>query len=200
MYNTWRLQLAAPVLCAVLIAGCGGSDGANDDRQAQQPQTNAPEQPGQSVALKGCVEPGPGTSQYVLRHVQFTGEAAPDPHRNTTTQAGGAITENSWVRLSADGKDLAKFAGQRVTMTGVVVDTGQDTIGTAGTQGVQTPSGDRSRAAEDEHYSSKVKEEAGRIGRESMSNGSSAEVRVSSIEGTGEHCEAEGTPGAGTKK
>lgn len=191
MRKSWPpLVLVAPLVCAAMLAACGGSDGANDDRRAQQPLTNAPEQsPGQTVALKGCVEIGSGASEYVLRNVQFASPGVSDPQRNTTSPEARSITEGSWVRLAGEDQDFAKYAGQLVTLKGVVADTGRNTIGTAGAEGVPTPSGDRSRAAADEHYSKKVAEEAGRIGRESMSNGAPPEVRVNAMEGTGQKCD-----------
>jgi hypothetical protein len=207
MRKSWRLQLAAATVGAIVLAACGGSDGANDRRQAQQPQTNAPEQTASQspaspsvVGLQGCVDVGPGASEYVLGHVQYTSGGGSGAQHDSTPHAAGGITEGSWVRLDSQGRDLSKFAGQRVRLTGVVIDTGENTIGTAGAEGVQTPSGDRSRAAADEHYSKKVQEEAGRIARESMANGTSALVRVNAMEGTGEKCEAGTTAGPKTER
>ena len=100
----------------------------------------------------------------------------------------GNATEGSWVRLSGSD-ELSAHAGKRVTITGAIVDSGQNTVGTAGTSGNTLPSGDRSEAASSDHHSTKVKKEAGRIARESMANGTAAEVKVSSIQASGESCE-----------
>ena len=190
MRKSWGLRLAAPIACAALMIGCGGSDGRNDERRAQAPQGGAAEKPAEAtVALTGCVEAAPGTSQYVLRNVRFDGNRPPDPHSGTTTAGAHGITDGAWVRLAAGDQDLRSHLGQRVTITGVVTDNGRNTVGTAGTPGVANPSGDTSQAASREHHSDKVKTEAGRIARESMADGDAAEVRVQQVKGMGERCE-----------
>jgi hypothetical protein len=190
MRTRWNLALALPV-AAGLLAGCGGSDAANEERRAAGPQSTAPEASARAtVVLTGCIEPAPG-DRYLLRQVQFQGDrAAADPHRTTTAPAALGITEGSWVRLAPGEQDLRTLAGQRVTLTGEITDSGQNTIGTAGTPGVTTPAGNASQAASKEHHSEKVKTEVGRIGRESMANGTAAEIRVQQVQGTGERCQA----------
>ena len=196
MGNARGFQVAAPFVCAaMLLTSCGGSDGANDDRRAQQPQTNAPEQPAQAtVALSGCVEAAPGTNRFVLRNVRFEPRQGGDPQRDTTTPAAQGITEGAWVRLAGGDKDLTSFAGQRVTVTGTITDNGRNTIGAAGAAGQPNVSGDKSQAASAQHHSDKVQAEAGRIGRESMADGTAAEVRVTAVQGTGERCQLELKP------
>lgn len=199
MRNRWARQLAAPILCGGLLVGCGGSDGANDDRRAQEPMTNRPEgaqsqaqQSEATVALSGCVEGAPGTDQFVLRQVRVEPQQD-DPQKQTTSPAAPGITEGSWVRL--DGADhaeaLRQHAGQRVTLTGIIADSGRNTIGTAGTSGNETVSGDKSEAASRKDYPDKYAAEAGRIARESMANGTAAEVKVTALEPTGERCGTE---------
>ena len=194
MRKRWNARVAAPLACAAMMIACGGSDGANDDRPAQQARTNqAEDAPAQAVvALTGCVEAAPGTNQYVLRNVQFQQDAGGDPQSKTTTSGAHGITEGAWVRLEGgdNGNDLTRFAGQRVTMVGTIADDGRNTIGTSGTSGVQTPSGDRSQAAGPGDHSDKVKDEAGRIARESMADGTAAEVEVTAMEASGEPCKA----------
>jgi hypothetical protein len=188
------------MLCGTLfLVGCGGSDGANDDRRAAEPMTNRPEgarpqaQPSEAiVALSGCVEGAPGTDQFVLRQVRF--EPQEDgSQRETTAPPTPGITEGSWVRL--DGADhaeeLRQHAGQRVMLTGIIADTGRNTIGTAGTSGNETVSGDKTEAASRKDYPDKYAAEAGRIARESMANGTAAEVRVTALQSTGERCGSE---------
>ena len=198
MRTRWHFGVAL-MISGAIVAGCGGSDGANDDRRAQQPQSTQPEGAQSAaaqatVALTGCVEAAPGTNQYVLRNVQFTSAQGSNPHRSTTTPGGHGITEGSWVRLDAADRDLDQFLGQRVRMTGSIADSGRNTIGTAGSSGNQLPSGDRSQAASAEDHSDKVRAEAGRIARESMANGAAAQVTVSAMEGTGERCQLEARP------
>lgn len=198
MRNRWASTLAAPIVCGALLIGCGGSDDASRDQQAQQPPTTRPEQATTgsqaqtTVALSGCVEGAPGTDQFMLRHVRFEPRQE-DPQRQPTAANVPGITEGSWVRL--DGREhpdeLQRLAGQRVTLTGLVEDSGRNTIGTAGTSGNPIVSGDKSQAASDKDYPDKIKAEAGRIARESMANGMAALVKVTAVQSTGERCAAE---------
>ena len=182
-------RVAVPVMCATLMIGCGRSEeGAQSGQAGAEPPAQA------LVSLSGCIEAAPGTGHYVLRHVRFEPRHSGDPHRDTTTPGPHGITEGSWVRLAAGNQDLESRTGQRVTISGVITDSGQNTIGTAGSSGAVTASGDPSQAASKDHHSDKVKSEAGRIARESMANGTAAEVRVQQVQGTGERCQAEARP------
>ena len=188
MRNKWRTQLIAPAIVA-LCAACGGGDGRNQERQVQQPQTNAPEAQAQAtVSLSGCVEAAPGAQQYVLRNVRFEPRGSGEPNASTTTSGAHGITEGAWVRLHAGEQNLGSHAGQRVRITGVIVDNGQNTIGTAGSSGTPNVAGDKSQAASPEHHSDKVKAEAGRMGRESMADGTAAQIRVQQVQASGERC------------
>ena len=159
------------VFALFLTAGCG--------RDVDTPRIDGnPSGAGVSVDLTGCIGVAPGTSGYALRRVQFpTAEAALSAAR----VAG--ITEDAWIRLEGDEKRIESLIDQHVRVRGIVIDSGRNTIGTAGVSGYETPSGDRSQAASDEHYAVKQKKEAGRIARESMANGTAAQVRVTSIDG-----------------
>ena len=129
------------------------------------------------VDLTGCIGIPPGTAGYALERVQFpTAEAA-----LSAAQVAG-ITEDAWVRLEGDKDALAALIGEHVRIRGAVIDSGRNTIGTAGVSGYETPSGDKSQAASDQHYAVKQQKEAGRIARQSMANGRAAEIRVTSIE------------------
>jgi len=195
--TTRTVQLAWPVLCAAVMVGCGRRDAIDAGRAALQPQANKPEPPAQAtVSLSGCVEVAPGPRQYVLRNVRFEPHQSSDPHRDTTSAGAHGITEGAWVRLDAGDQDLASRAGRRVTLTGIVKDNGQNTVGTAGTHGAPTPAGDASQAASTDHHSDKVKDEAGRIARESMADGTAAEVRVKRVDASGEKCPLELRPEA----
>jgi len=195
--TTWRVQIIGPVLCALLMTiGCAGRE-SNDDHRAQQPEASKAEPPAQAtVSISGCVEAAPGPRQYVLRNVRFEPRETGDPHIDTTTAGAHGITEGAWVRLRVGKDDLGPHAGRRVTILGAITDNGQNTIGTAGTQGTQTPSGDRSQAASSKDYSEKVKAEAGRIGRESMADGTAAEVEVQKVQKSGDKCPLEVSPDA----
>jgi hypothetical protein len=178
----------------MLIVACAEKHDANDNRQAAQSADKA-EAPAQAtVSLSGCVEAAPGPGQYVLRNVRFEPRETGDPHIDTTTAGAHGITEGAYVRLRAGTQDLDSHAGRRVTILGTVTDNGQNTIGTAGTQGVQDPSGQPSQAASTEHHSEKVQAEAGRIARESMADGTAAEVLVHKVAARGDKCPLEVKP------
>jgi hypothetical protein len=193
--STGKVQLIGSVLCATLIVGCAGRDGSTDEQSAQQPEAKKAEPPAQAtVSLSGCVEAAPGPRQYVLRHVRFEPREAGDPHIDTTTAGAHGITEGAWVRLRVGKEDLGQHAGRRVTILGAITDNGRNTVGTAGTRGTPTRSGDTSQAASSKHYSEKVKTEAGRIARESMANGTAAEVAVQKVQTSGDKCPLEVQP------
>jgi hypothetical protein len=198
--------MAVPLICVAVLIGCGGSDDANDDRRAQGPLSTAPADrpapaqdgdPAQAtVSLTGCVEIAAGTNQYVLRNVRFQPREGGDAQRDTSTAGPEGITEGAWVRLNGGDRaqELRAYAGQQVTLTGVIADSGRNTIGTSGAQGVPNHAGDASQAASPESHSDRVKSEAGRIARESIANGTAAEVRVHAVESTGERCQPDQRP------
>jgi hypothetical protein len=192
--KSWRVQLIGPLVCAATIAGCAASK-ADEGRQAQQAAGTAGEA-GATVSLSGCVEAAPGPRQYVLKHVRFEPRESGDPHIDTTTAGAYGITQGAWVRLRDGGQDLATQTGRRVTVLGTITDSGRNAIGTSGTEGVRTPSGDKSMAASREHYWKKVQDEAGRIARESIADGTAAEVLVQKVEASGEKCPLEVKPEA----
>ena len=190
MRNSWSTLIIATLLSSTaVVAGCGGSDGFSDERRAQAPREKQPEQPAAAtISLSGCLEAAPGSNQFVLRNVRWEPRAG-DPQASTTTPGGHGITEGAWVRLEGGGQDLGSHLGERVKINGVIEDDGRNTIGTAGTPGVQTPSGETSQAASPEHHSEKYKQEAGRIARESMADGTAARMKVSEISAAGDRCE-----------
>lgn len=187
MRNTWG---GIAVLAMLAVAACGGGDGQNEERRAQSPQGSGQDAApaAATVTLTGCVEAAPGTNQYVLRNVRFEPRSAGDAQAQTTTGGGHGITEGAWVKLDSAGQDLNSVLGQRVQLTGTIADSGQNTIGTAGTSGVQTPSGDKSQAGGKGDSDDRQRAEMGRMARESMADGTAAQVRVQQVQGTGDRC------------
>ena len=145
------------ILCAAL-AGCGGTDEASRTATA-----------GVVVELTGCVAASPGLDQIALRQVRFASEEA---RRDGAAIPG--ITENAWVRL--EGDQIESMLGQHVRLRGEVVDTGANTIGTAGVSGYEGHASDTSQADGDMHHAEKQKREAGRIARQSLANGAAARL------------------------
>jgi hypothetical protein len=159
------------IVLAGLLTACGsGSEG--DETRGNGDSTLT------VVELTGCVGVSPGIGEIALRDVRF-----PDDEAARAAASIPGITENAWVRL--EGHAVDSMVGQHVRLRGEVIDSGRNTLGTAGVSGYETPSGDRSQADSDEHYALKQKKEAGRIARESLANGSSAKVRVIAVERTG---------------
>jgi len=190
MQKRWSFRATAPLAALVLMA-CRGTDSANDQRLAQAGQrAPAPQAPSYAtVQLSGCLEAAAGTARYVLQSVRFEPRQG-DPHAGTTTSANHGITDGAWVRLQGTDQNLTQYLGQRVTVTGTIADDGANRKGIAGTAGLQTPSGDRSQAAQSgQHHSEKQKLEMGRIARESLADGTAAEIRVQQVKSTGEKCE-----------
>ena len=176
--------LAAAVTCAAIVLNC------RNDKPDERPQAaNRDTRPGRTAAtvvLSGCLYAAPGTDRYVLRHVRFEPRTDGDPHNSTTTSDAPGITEGAWVRVVGEG--LNTYLGQRVVLKGSVIDDGRSTIGTAGTPrtpGIQTPSGDTSQAASS---AERQKRDMGPIARESMADGTAAEVRAHEVTATGKDC------------
>ena len=192
----WRVQLIGHVLCAMLVTiGCAGRESSTEEARAQQPEGSKPEPPAKAtVSISGCLEASSGPRQYVLRNVRFEPRETGDPHIDTTTAGVHGITEGAWVRLRTGKDDIGPHAGRRVTILGAITDNSQNTVGTAGTQGIQTPSGATSQAASSKHHSEKVTTEAGRIGREPMAGGAAAEVMVQKLQTSGNKCPLEVKP------
>jgi hypothetical protein len=184
--------------CAVTVAACGGSDGANTDRPAQSGRTSGPA--AQQITLAGCVQTGPSNAGLVLEDVQVerSGSAPNRPEgqpQSDPAASTAAFTPGAWVRLSSQSvRDLEQYVGQRVNVHGSMVDSGASTIGTTGAQGEPSHAGgDKSRAAVPGHQSDRVRDEAGPIGQTSMANGRAPEFQVQSLSSTGVRC-GESTP------
>lgn len=185
--NSWSVRIAALGCAAVIMMACGGSDGRRDDRRAEYEANKTPR-----VRLTGCVQPGALETKYVLANVLTDRE--PDQQRQTSERTSerspATITEGSLVQLRAGNEsELQKHVGQQVSVTGRLLDRGANTIGTSGSQGHPSATGERSQAAaKDKHHSEKQREEAGPIGRASIANGTAPIVQIESINPTGQPC------------
>ena len=178
--------------CALWTVACGSNSGARRD-DASSPTPVASQGRQETVRLSGCVEMV-GMADYVLQRLHIEGNDPQAAPRTTVNSAPAGITEGSWVRLTGT-RDLPSLAGHRVMVTGVVADTGHNTIGTGGvSSGVVVRSGDVSQASTNDRYWVKVRKEAGPIARESIANGTAPEIKVAEIKDLGEGChEASGS-------
>ena len=197
MRNSW-LSGIAPLACAAVMAACGGSD----DRREEQPIQDRMAQAPQQMTLTGCVQLGQLETDFALQNARINQTTQQSQNQGQDTQGGqtptggsAGLREYSLVQLRAENPaDLRQYVGQEVRVTGLMTDTGANTIGTAGVEGThEAPSGDKSMAAaSDRSHSEKVKAEAGRIARETMANGTAPIVRVQKISPTGQKCAAPG--------
>ena len=181
-----RLQYSVIVSCALLTFGCGSNAGARrDDASSPTPVGSQGRQ--ETVRLSGCVEMA-GMDRYVLQRLHIEGNETDAAPRTTVNPAPAGIVEGSWVRLTGT-RDLPSLAGHRVVVTGIVVDTGRDTIGTGGvSSGVVVHSGDVSQAATNDRHWVKVRKEAGPIARASIADGTAPEIKIIEIKDLGEGC------------
>jgi len=83
--------------------------------------------------VDGCVEAAPGTNNYVLQKVTLPPPAT-QPTGNNTAECP-LITEGAWVRLLPGSDDIRNYMGQLVEVTGVIQDTGANSLGTSGHEG-----------------------------------------------------------------
>jgi hypothetical protein len=193
MRTTWIFKLCAPLASAAVLIGCTQevSDSQAQNRTAIDNATNQQRQD-LRLAMTGCLGVGLGTNEYVLTHARPVPLA--EQPSDALSSANITIPENTEVRLSSNDTDkLTELFGQTVRVQGLLKDDGRNTIGTSGRaaagQNPPDPRTDKSQAAADEHYSDKVKQEAGPIGMRSMNNGTYPEMTVLEIEGTGQKCE-----------
>lgn len=194
MRKIWNLRLAASLAGAVWAVGCAGGD-KGETRAAQDAESSM-----ETISLSGCLSVAPDSANEIaLQNVRMAPLAEQPSDAPTLTSKRQVITEGSWVRVTMgeDNAQLRDHLGQRVSIVGRIADDGRDTIGTSGPRaGAQEPEprADPSRAAEPEHHSEKVRKEAGPIGQQWLSTGTSPQVIVHRIERSGEPCHQELAP------
>jgi hypothetical protein len=113
----------------------------------------------------------------VLQRIHVEAQEGQDPQR-TSVYAPTGIVEGSWVRLTG-GRDLPALTGRRVLVSGVVVDTGRNAVGTTSVSGVVLSRGDVSPAAKAATDSTES---------ESLTAGPAPEIKVTDFEDLGETC------------
>jgi hypothetical protein len=191
MPKQWAFKLCIPLASAAVLIACKQEvgTGAQDRTAIDGPITHQQEK--RQIAVTGCLGVGSGTQHFVLTHVE------PVPLSEQPTDALSAMNyslpKNSAVRLTLnDDQEVGDLVGQTVRVTGLLTDTGADTIGTAGLSPVaeEQPESrdDKSQAATDQHHAEKVRQEAGPIGQDAVNNGTYPEMRVQRINGTGKSC------------
>jgi hypothetical protein len=124
------MRNSMPLILVVAMALAGGacSRKGGESQQTAEGETDAMGHAHRRVSLHGCVQAAPGFNQYVLHRVTFASD------QSTTDEIAAATTiipPGSWVRLKAEKADLKSYLGQQVAVTGVIDDTGANTIGTS---------------------------------------------------------------------
>jgi hypothetical protein len=128
-------HISAAMALAAFAVACGGrNDTVNNDRRNQGGGNRGVNE---RVSLRGCVQPAvTGQGGYALRHV--VADSPAEQPQGQETMEHPLIARGSWVYLAA-GKgmtdDLKSYVNNEVTITGEIIDTGQNTIGTAGHEG-----------------------------------------------------------------
>jgi hypothetical protein len=119
------------IFIAALAVGCSGrTDAIENERKTQ---AGGERGKNEMVKLEGCLQGAPGTPgrEYILAHVTVP-EPATQPQGQETMAHGPVVTAGSWVRVVPGSEDLKNYMGQRVAITGEIVDTGANTLGTSG--------------------------------------------------------------------
>ena len=172
-----RKSMSLILAVAVMVAAAACSRRGNASQQVAAGETDAMGHAHQHVSLRGCVQAAPGINRYVLHRVTFLTDPA---SRQTLAEAKTIIPPGSWVRLKADKADLREYLGQQVAVTGMIDDSGANTIGTSSKVAQPT---DRAMPP------SSVPPPA------TDANGAAPEVAVEQISTLMPRCEAEGEGG-----
>lgn len=116
-------------IAAVAVACAGGTTVSKSERREQNGgEKRATDQ---RVAIQGCVGPAESGKGFVLRDVDMTGPAH-QPFGQESMEHGPLIERGSWVRLAGNDQDIQPYEGKRVSVTGDVIDSGKNTLGTSG--------------------------------------------------------------------
>ena len=140
-------HLYTALAIASLAVACDGRTSAVVNRRDQEGGKRGINE---RVMLRGCVEPAAQGGGYALRHVMVLPPAEQPQGQDTVDSP--LIPRDSWVRLEGGtdmNDELKKYVNTEVSITGDVVDSGQNTIGTAGRGGsaeAKAPANDASVA------------------------------------------------------
>lgn len=134
-------HLCLALAIAGIAAACGGRTSEVVNRRDQ---TGGQRGINQRVVLRGCVQPAVQGQGYALRHVVVL--PPEEQQQGTDIVDNPLIPRGSSVRLAA-GKsmtdDFKKYLNNEVSIIGDVIDSGANTVGTAGRGGgspeVQNP-------------------------------------------------------------
>jgi hypothetical protein len=182
------------------VACSGRTDAVENERKAQ---SGGDRGKNEMVRVEGCVQEGAGApgQEFILARATMA-EPETQPQGQETMAHGPLVAPGSWVRLKSDSENLKNYLGQRVSVTGEVIDRGENTLGTTGRT---TPAKEGTTDAEKMAQSSKdAHTDAGRamppttvapIG--ANANGNAPEIAVERIAKAEGSCQAESTTPSG---
>src|SRR5215471_1856240 len=122
-------HVCAALAIAAMGAACSGRTGQVADRHDQAGSARGANQ---RVLLRGCVQPAAEGPGFTLQHVMVL--PLDEQPTGQDTIDNPLIARGSWVRL-AGTDDFQKYVNNEVAVTGDIVETGANTVGTAGRDG-----------------------------------------------------------------
>jgi len=187
-----RTLPVAAILAVTLAAACSGrTDSVDNDRKVQAGGKRGTEE---RIKIEGCLEGAPGTPgrEYLLAHVTM-GEPATQPQGQETMEHGPLVAAGSWVRIAPGSDDLKNYMGQRVSITGEIVDNGDNTLGTSGRVEPNKDANDHQKFKQSSRDASTNPDRAmppSTVTPEnSNANGNAPKIAVEKIEKLGDSCE-----------
>src|SRR3954463_10287665 len=163
-------HIGAAVLMSAFAVACGGRNNAvGNERTAQSGGNRGVNE---RVSLRGCVQPASSGQGYALSHVVMVPPAEQPQGQETVEHP--LIPRGSWVRLAAGNgmtDDIKSYLNQEVTITGEIMETGENTIGTAGRDGSA--------------------QEKPQPARASVANGDAPRIAVEKVQKIAENCAGE---------
>jgi hypothetical protein len=126
----WSTCAGAILIGALAVACSGRNDAVENERKVQGGGERGKNE---TVRVEGCLQGAPGTPgrEYILARVTMP-EPERQPQGQETMAHGPLVPAGSWVRISPGSEDLKNYVGQRVSITGEVIDRGDNTLGTSG--------------------------------------------------------------------
>ena len=122
-------QVAAAALISSLAIACSGRTSKVENEWVDQGAGGRGQH--ERVKIEGCVQASPAPDEFALKEIYL-----PPPAEQTvqqdTMEHPLPVSNGSWVRLTGGTQNLKDYLGQRVSVIGNVVDTGQNTLGTSG--------------------------------------------------------------------
>ncbi len=117
----------AYILAVVILTTGAGCARSNQPQQEQPGETGAMGHTQQRVSLRGCVQAAPGVDAYVLHRISIVADQIPEQEAMAQR---ALLPPGSWVRLRG-ATSLRSYLGKEVSLTGRIVDSGANTIGTS---------------------------------------------------------------------